>query len=71
MIASIAPFTSNRTLSSIMLVAATTPNTSFLLTLLAAMLPYSEVGPRERLRKMMVYFFSMGMLSLLVTMIVF
>ncbi len=70
-IASIMPSTMNKPLSSIMLVTTTVSNISFLLTLLVTMLLYSEVGPRERLGKTMVYLFSAGIIALAATVMLF
>jgi hypothetical protein len=70
-IASIIPFGMQKTIGPIMLVTSTVSNVAFLLTLLSAMILYSNMGPRQGLRKIMVYTFSIGIFALIISIILF
>lgn len=70
-LATITPFWISETVRSLMLITVTAANVSFLLTVLAAMLLYSDVGAEERLRKTMVVAFSVGIFALIVAIVLF
>jgi hypothetical protein len=69
-VAAITPFIS-KSMRPFMVVAVTVANISFLGTVLAAMLLYSEVGSKASLKKMMVLAFSIGIFSLITSIILF
>ncbi|MCW4019736.1 MAG: hypothetical protein NWF14_00685 [Candidatus Bathyarchaeota archaeon] len=68
---SILPFGIFKAVRSFMLITVTTANISFLITLLAAMLLYSDVGERENLKKIMIFAFSIGIFALIVSIVLF
>jgi len=69
-LAAITPLIS-RSLRPFVVVTVTAANVSLLATLLAAMLLYSEVGPRPTLKKAMVVAFSAGILTLIISIVLF
>jgi len=69
-LASVTPLMS-RAVRSSMLGTVTTANVCFLVTLLAAMLLYSDVGAKENLKKAMVLAFSIGIFSLIISIVLF
>jgi hypothetical protein len=70
-LASIMPFGTQKTIGPLMLVTSTISNVAFLLTLLSAVILYSNMGPRQRLTKIMVYTFSIGVFALIISIILF
>jgi hypothetical protein len=69
-LASITPL-APKAVRSFMLITVTTANISFLITLLAAMLLYSDLGAKENLKKTMILAFSIGIFALIVSVILF
>jgi hypothetical protein len=69
-VASILPFVPKDVRAS-MRITVTAANVSFLLTLLAAMLLYLEVGPKQNLKKAMMLTFSIGIITLIISVILF
>jgi len=70
-LASITPLWISKDMRSFMLISVTTANIAFLTTLLAAMLLYSDVGAKQNLKKTMVLAFSVGILALIVSIVLF
>lgn len=70
-LASITPFGISKIARSLMLITVTTANVCFLVTLLAAMLLYSDVGTKEKLKKIMILAFSVGIFALISSIILF
>ena len=64
-----APLTNAAT--PLVLVTVTTANISSLVTVLAAILLYTDIGPRTEIRKVMVLAFSVGMCSLVLCIVLF
>jgi hypothetical protein len=60
-----------KTVRSSMLITVTTANVCFLVTLLAAMLLYSDIGAKENLKKAMVLAFSIGIFALIISIVLF
>lgn len=54
-----------------MLITVTLANVSFLITLLAAMLLYSDVKTTRNPRKIMIYAFSVGIIALTISILLF
>jgi len=70
-LASILPFGISKGIRTVMLISATTADISFLVTLLAMMLLYSDVGAKENLKKTMILSFSIGIFALIVSIVLF
>lgn len=70
-LASITPFGISKAVRSFMLITVTTANVCFLVTLLAAMLLYSDVGPKENLKKAMLLAFAVGIFALILSIVLF
>jgi hypothetical protein len=69
-LAAITPHLSNAA-RPLVLITVTTANISSLVTVLAAMLLYTDIGPRREIRRVMVLTFSIGMCSLVLCIILF
>lgn len=70
-LASITSFGISKAVMPFRLITVTIANISFLVTLLVAMLLYSDIGAKEGLKKTMVFAFSVGIFALIVSIILF
>ncbi|UCH56884.1 MAG: hypothetical protein JSV18_05945 [Candidatus Bathyarchaeota archaeon] len=70
-LATIMPFVPHKGLRSATLTMVTIANVSFLASLLASMLLYSQVGERGQMRSVMIASFSIGILALAVSIVIY
>ena len=70
-IATIGPFLIRPDFRPYTIVAVTIANLAFLLSLMTSMFSYAKLGDQSKIKQIMVYLFSSGILSLIISIVIF